>query len=67
MSRQTNASPQEAQPIGPRVRIGHVHLKVAEFEHALGFYCGVLGFQLTQCCGAEAALVSAGAITTISA
>lgn len=31
--------------IGDGVRIGHVHLKVADLERALAFYCGVLGFQ----------------------
>src|SRR5439155_4104924 len=36
------------QPIDPRVVIGHVHLKVADLERALAFYCGVLGFELTQ-------------------
>lgn len=46
--------------IHPEVRIGHVHLKVADLERALGFYCGVLGFALTQRYGCEAALVSAG-------
>jgi len=49
-----------AQPIGSGVRIGHVHLKVADLERALGFYSGVLGFQLTQRYGTEAAFVSAG-------
>ncbi len=34
-------------PIDPRVRIGHVHLKVADIERALEFYCGVLGFEVT--------------------
>jgi catechol 2,3-dioxygenase len=38
----------EAAPIGPGVRIGHVHLKVADVDRALAFYCGVLGFELTQ-------------------
>ncbi len=47
-------------PVHPGVRIGHVHLKVADLERALGFYCGVLGFQLTQRYGAEAAFISAG-------
>jgi catechol 2,3-dioxygenase len=47
-------------PIDPRVRIGHVHLKVADLERALGFYCGVLGFELTQRYGTEAAFVAAG-------
>jgi catechol 2,3-dioxygenase len=42
------------------VRIGHVHLKVADLEPALRFYCGVLGFELTQRYGAQAAFVSAG-------
>lgn len=46
--------------IDPRVRIGHVHLKVADIERALGFYCGVLGFELTQRFGAGAAFISAG-------
>jgi catechol 2,3-dioxygenase len=40
--------------------IGHVHLKVADIERALGFYCGVLGFRLTQRYGASAAFVAAG-------
>lgn len=35
------------RPINPDVRIGHVHLKVADIERALAFYCGVLGFELT--------------------
>jgi catechol 2,3-dioxygenase len=34
------------KPIGPNVRIGHVHLKVADLERSLRFYCGVLGFEL---------------------
>ena len=48
------------RPIDPGVRIGHVHLKVADLERALRFYCGVLGFQLTQRYGTQAAFVSAG-------
>ena len=47
-------------PIDPAVRIGHVHLKVADLERAVNFYCGVLGFELTQRWGAQAAFVSAG-------
>ena len=47
-------------PIDPRVDIGHVHLKVADLERALGFYCGVLGFDLVQRLGDAAAFVSAG-------
>jgi catechol 2,3-dioxygenase len=42
------------------VRIGHVHLKVADLDRALAFYCGVLGFQLMQRMGAQAAFISAG-------
>ena len=47
-------------PIDPAVRIGHVHLKVADLERALDFYVGVLGFQLMQRMGRQAAFVSAG-------
>src|SRR5580693_299058 len=47
-------------PIDPRVRIGHVHLKVADLERALQFYCGVLGFEVQQRFGTEAAFISAG-------
>lgn len=46
--------------IDPRVDIGHVHLRVADLERALAFYCGVLGFELTQKMGDQAAFVSAG-------
>jgi len=41
-------------------RIGHVHLKVADIDRALKFYCGVLGFELTQRFGPSAAFISAG-------
>ncbi len=47
-------------PIDGGAVIGHVHLKVADLERALGFYCGVLGFQLMQRHGDQAAFVSAG-------
>jgi len=47
-------------PIHPDVRIGHVHLKVADLERALHFYCDVLGFELQQRFGPGAAFVSAG-------
>ncbi|MGX9349536.1 VOC family protein, partial [Microbacterium sp. KNMS] len=40
--------------------IGHVHLKVAHLDRALGFYCGVLGLGLTQRYGERAAFVAAG-------
>jgi catechol 2,3-dioxygenase len=49
-----------ARPIDPGVRIGHVHLKVADLDRALAFYCGVLGFELMQRYGAQAAFISAG-------
>ena len=49
-----------SSPIDPRVRIGHVHLKVADLERALKFYCGVLGFELMQRFGSQAAFISAG-------
>jgi catechol 2,3-dioxygenase len=52
--------PNESQSIDPRVHIGHVHLKVSNLERALAFYCGVLGFELMQRHGDEAAFVSAG-------
>src|SRR6187200_496742 len=47
-------------PIHPGVRIGHVHLKVANLERALSFYRDVLGFEVTQFYGREAAFLSAG-------
>jgi catechol 2,3-dioxygenase len=49
-----------AAPIHPGTRIGHVHLKVADLERALDFYCGVLGFELTQRMASGAAFISAG-------
>jgi catechol 2,3-dioxygenase len=49
-----------ADPIDPGVDIGHVHLKVADLDRALDFYCGVLGFELQQRLGDDAAFVSAG-------
>lgn len=48
------------RPIDPDVTIGHVHLKVSDLERSLAFYCGVLGFVLTQRYGADAAFVAAG-------
>jgi len=47
-------------PINAGVRIGHVHLKVADLDRALHFYCGVLGFELMQRRGPQAAFISAG-------
>jgi catechol 2,3-dioxygenase len=52
--------PQNPNPIEPGTRIGHVHLKVADLDRALAFYNGVLGFQLMQRYGRQAAFVSAG-------
>jgi catechol 2,3-dioxygenase len=46
--------------VTPGVRIGHVHLKVADLDRALGFYCGVLGFELKQRYGGQAAFVAGG-------
>jgi catechol 2,3-dioxygenase len=48
------------KPIPQGTRIGHVHLKVADLDRALRFYCDVLGFELMQKYGTQAAFVSAG-------
>jgi catechol 2,3-dioxygenase len=48
------------RPIHPQVGIGHVHLKVADLERAIVFYHGVLGFEVTQRYGSQAAFLSAG-------
>jgi len=50
----------KSKPVHPEVRIGHVHLKVADLERALAFYLDVLGFELTQRYGHQAAFLSAG-------
>src|SRR6188472_4322065 len=60
MSSQQKRSGVAFAPLDPRVCIGHVHLKVADLERSLAFYCGVLGFELTQRYGKDAAFVSAG-------
>jgi catechol 2,3-dioxygenase len=57
---QSSSSPASAAPIDGGVRIGHVHLKVADLDRALDFYCGVLGFEVTQRLGNQAAFISAG-------
>jgi catechol-2,3-dioxygenase len=44
----------------PQVRIGHVHLQVADIERPLKFYCGFLGLQLMQRFGPGAAFLSSG-------
>ena len=46
--------------IPAQTRIGHVHLKVADLQRALDFYCGLLGFELTTMYGNQAAFVAAG-------
>jgi len=51
---------QSTPALDPAVRIGHVHLKVADIERSLAFYCGVLGFTLMQRFGPSAAFISAG-------
>jgi catechol 2,3-dioxygenase len=48
------------RPIAAGTRIGHVHLKVADLDRSLAFYCGVLGFELIQRLGTQAAFISAG-------
>lgn len=48
------------ESIDPRTRVGHVHLKVADLDRALAFYHGVLGFEVTQRMGSQAAFLSAG-------
>jgi catechol 2,3-dioxygenase len=56
-----NIDPQQTpRPVASGVRIGHVHLKVADLDRALAFYCGVLGFELKQRYGAQAAFIAAG-------
>lgn len=47
-------------PVHPQARIGHIHLKVADLERAIGFYSGVLGFELQQRYGRQAAFLGAG-------
>lgn len=47
-------------PVHPATRIGHVHLKVADLDRAIAFYSGVLGFEVTQKYGRQAAFLSAG-------
>jgi catechol 2,3-dioxygenase len=48
------------RPVSAGVRIGHVHLKVADLDRALAFYCGVLGFEVKQRYGTQAAFIAAG-------
>jgi len=51
---------QTANPVAATTRIGHVHLKVADIDRALGFYHGVLGFDIVIRMGNSAAFLSAG-------
>ena len=53
-------------PVAPGARIGHVHLKVADLERALGFYCGVLGFELSSGTARRPPSSRPAAITTTS-
>jgi catechol 2,3-dioxygenase len=46
--------------VPPQTRIGHIHLKVSDLERALAFYQELLGFQLMQRYGTQAAFISAG-------
>lgn len=57
---QSYADIRPERPISAGTRIGHVHLKVADLERALGFYVGVLGFELVTTYGDQAAFISAG-------
>lgn len=47
-------------PAHPQTRIGHVHLKVADLDRAIAFYSGVLGFEVQQRFGTQAAFLGAG-------
>jgi len=48
------------QPIDPGTRVGHVHLKVGDLDRAIRFYRDVLGYDVTQRWGEQAAFLSAG-------
>jgi catechol 2,3-dioxygenase len=50
----------DTQPIDPRVDVGHVHLRVADLDRAIRFYADVLGFEVMQRLGDQAAFLSAG-------
>jgi catechol 2,3-dioxygenase len=63
MSTQTLAAKEPSltpRPVHPGTRIGHVHLKVADLDRALKFYCGILGFELMERMGDQAAFIAAG-------
>lgn len=56
----SESTAQTAGPIHPGTRIGHVHLKVSDLDSSLRFYCGVLGFEITQRFDSRTALISTG-------
>ena len=56
----TRTDSDDSSAVHPQARIGHVHLKVADLERAIAFYRSVLGFELTQRYGGQAAFLSAG-------
>ncbi len=60
MSAGKKESPTAPYVVDPRVRIGHVHLKVANLQRALHFYAGVLGLEVMQRYGDGAVFLSAG-------
>lgn len=60
VSRPPAAEIKPQRAIDPGVRIGHVHLKVADIERSLAFYVGILGFELQTRYGKQAAFFSAG-------
>lgn len=53
-------APTDEYRVHPETRIGHVHLKVANLERSIAFYRDVLGFELMQRYGTQAAFLSAG-------
>jgi catechol 2,3-dioxygenase len=55
-----SADSRTMRAVHPDVRIGHVHLKVADLDRALAFYCGVLGFEVMARLPSGAAFISAG-------
>ena len=57
---QPETTPKDSYVVPAQTRIGHVHLKVADLERSLAFYCGLLGFELITTYGKEAAFISAG-------
>lgn len=60
MTEAASPSPSPQRPIAAGARIGHVHLKVSDLDRSLAFYVGVLGFELIQRFGRQAAFIAAG-------